>query len=158
MYWSNFLPFLNAFITNVLQLVQAHLPHCRLHLHRCLRLPSWLKDPEVREVWAAGVATASEAACMGTGQSISSAVVSIHTVECIRQSFIFHLMQQAVVYLVQGHRCSTPPDSSHQRRELRNSAVINNCIYPSGLSFFPPFLILRSAYQLFLFIKKTNLP
>ena len=156
MYWSNFLPFPNIFLLDMSLLVWARLPHCRLPPHRCLRLPSQLKDRVVTEAWAAGGAAASEAACMGTGQSTSTAVESLDVVECIRQSFIFHLVQQAVTYLSQGHRCPTPPDSSHQRRELRNSAVINNRIYPPVLIFLPPFLILRSAYQLLLFIKKTN--
>lgn len=37
----------------------------------------------------------------------------LNTAECIRQSFIFHLVQQAVTYLSPGHRCPTPPDASH---------------------------------------------
>lgn len=88
------------------------------------------------EAWATGGAATHEAVCTRTGQSISTAMESLDTVECIRQSFIFHLVQQAVTYLSQGHRCPIPPDSSHQRRELRNSAVINNRIYPLHL-FFP---------------------
>lgn len=156
MYWRNFLPFSNIFLSDVSLLVWAHLPRCRLHPHRYLGLPSQLKDRAVTEAWAAGRFATSEAACKGTGQSISTAVESLDTVKYSRQSYIFHPVQQAVSYLSQGHRCPTPPDSSHQRRELRNSAVINNCIYPPGLIFSPPFLILCSAYQLLLFIKKTN--
>lgn len=83
---------------------------------------------------AAGGAATSQAACTGTRQSIFAAMESCDTAEHIRQPLIFHLVQKAVTYLSQGHRCPTPPDASHQR-ELRNSAVINNLIYPLELIF-----------------------
>lgn len=87
--------------------------------------PTWVSQASPQN-WKAMWSSTSQAACMGTGQSTSTAVESLDTVECIRQSFTFHLVQQAVTYLSQGHQCPTPPDSSHQRRELRNSTVINN--------------------------------
>lgn len=120
---------------------------------RCLRLLSWGKDHAVI-VWGSWRGCHRPGCLHGNrAEHLCCRGELWHSWMC--QTLFLHLVQKVVTYLSQGHQCPTLPDASHQR-ELRNSAVINNLIYPLELIFFPPFLILCSAYQLLLLIKKTN--
>lgn len=94
MHWNNFFHFSDVSLLVCFRCVTvAHLSLCRWHPQGVSGFP-----PKWRtRLWqsgAAGGAATSQAACTETGQNISAAMESCDTVECIRQSLIFHLVQR----------------------------------------------------------------
>lgn len=129
-YWSNFSHFLVFSLSDVSLLVCAHLFLCRWHPRGVSGFPpKWSTM-----LWQSGAAGGAE------GHGDRAEHLCCHGElwnSWMYLTLLLHLLQKAVTYLSQGHQCPTLPDASHQRRELRNSAVINNLIYPLELIFFP---------------------
>lgn len=135
MYCINFLPFPNIFLWDVWLLIWAHLPPLQIAPLRV----SQASLPTEGLCGDGGLGNWRGHCQRGCPHGDRADHLHCHGKPSHSQAY------QTVIYfspsatgchvLSQGHQCPIPPDSSHQRKELRNSAVINNCIYPPGLIF-----------------------